>query len=137
VSAFLNFTFQDAVSKNMLTGTSRGTAGIARIKGNFGVNMYVKELFTFAVTNNWVGKRAVQSTNPYGAVDGYLLTNCTLTTERFFKNRVSASIAVRNLFNVKYLDPGFRTADGLIYSTVLEQPGINGLFKICLNLNNN
>lgn len=136
VSGFMNITFQDAVSKNMLTGASRGTPGIARIKGNFGISMFVKELFTFTVTNNWVGKREVQSTNPYGAVDGYFLTNCTLTTERFFKNRISAGIAVRNLFNVKYLDPGFRTADGSIYSTVLEQPGINGLFKICLNLNN-
>jgi len=136
VSGFLNFTFQDAVSKNLLTGLSRGTPTIARLKGNFGANFYVKELFTFAVSNNWVGKREVQSTNPNGPVDGYFLTNCSLTTERFFKNRISAGITVRNLFNVKYLDPGFRTADGFIYSTVLEQPGINGLFKICLNLNN-
>ena len=27
-------------------------------------------------------------------------------------------------------DTGFRTGDGLVYSTVLEQPGINGLFKV-------
>jgi outer membrane receptor for ferrienterochelin and colicins len=136
VSGFINFTYQDAVSKNMVTGTSRGTSAVAKLKSNFGVSLYVKELFTFAVTNNWVGKREVQITNPYGPVDGYFLTNCSLTTERFFKNRISASVTVRNLFNVKYLDPGFRSADGAIYSTVLEQPGINGLFKICLNLNN-
>jgi outer membrane receptor protein involved in Fe transport len=98
--------------------------------------MYVKELFTVAITNNWVGKRQVQGTNPYGPVDGYFLTNCTLNTERVFKNRISAGITVRNLFNVKYLDPGFRSADGFIYSTVLEQPGINALLKISVNLNN-
>lgn len=137
ISGFLNITYQDAISKNLLTGNGRSTPGIARIKSNFGISLYVKELFTFTVTNNWVGTRQVQSTNPYGPVDGYFLTNCTLGTERFFKNRISASIAVKNLFNVKYLDPGFRSADGSIYSTVLEQPGINGLFKICLNLNNN
>ncbi|MEP7236609.1 MAG: TonB-dependent receptor plug domain-containing protein [Ferruginibacter sp.] len=137
ISAFFNLTFQDALSKSLVSGLSRGTAGIARIKSNFGVSMYVKDLFTFSITNNWVGKRQVPGTDPYGPVAGYFLTNCTLSTDRFFKNRVSASIAVRNVFNVKYLDPGFRSADGFIYSTVLEQPGINGLVKICLNLNNN
>jgi outer membrane cobalamin receptor len=136
-SGFLNFTYQDGVSKNLVSGNSITTPNIARLKSNFGINLYVKELFTLALTNNWVGSRQVVSSNPYGPVAGYFLTNCTLGTERFFKNRVSASIAVQNIFNVKWLDPGFRSADGFIYSTVLEQPGINGLFKICLNLNNN
>jgi hypothetical protein len=38
------------------------------------------------------------------------------------------------VFDAKWLDPGFRTADGLLFSTVLEQPGINGLFKIGIKL---
>ena len=73
-------------------------------------------------------------TDPYGPVDGYILTNLVISTEKLFDKRVSASINIRNLFNVNYLDPGFRSADGFIYSTVLEQPGINGLFKIGVNL---
>lgn len=137
LSGFFNFTFQDAVAKNMITGNRFKTANIARFKGNAGLNLYVKELFTLGLTNNWVGRRKVVNTNPYGPVSGYLLTNCTLNTDRFFKKRVSVSLSVRNVFNVKWLDPGFRSADGFIYSTVLEQPGINGLLKFCLNLNNN
>jgi outer membrane receptor protein involved in Fe transport len=112
-------------------------AGVAKVKGNAGIDLRVKDLFTVDVRGNWVGERKSPATSPYGPVDGYFLTNCTVSTERFFKNRVSASISVRNLFNVKYLDPGFRSADGALYSTVLEQPGINGLFKITLNLDNN
>ncbi len=136
ISGFLNITCQDALGKNLVTGASRGTPGIARFKSNLGIDFHVKDLFTFDLTGNWVGKRQVPTTDPYGPVDGYFLANCSLSTEKFFNNRVSASITVRNFFNTKYLDPGFRTADGVLYSTVLEQPGINGLFKICLNLNN-
>jgi outer membrane receptor protein involved in Fe transport len=86
---------------------------------------------------NWVGKRQGQRTNPYGDISGYLLTNLAISTKPLFNNRITAGITVRNLFNTKWFDPGFRTADGFLYSTVLEQPGINGLFKICFNLNNN
>lgn len=137
VSGFINFTYQDAVSKNLVTGNTFKTPNIARFKSNVGLNMYVKDLFTFGLTNNWVGRRQVTRTNPYGPVAGYFLTNCTLSTDRFFRHRISAAITVRNVFNVTWLDPGFRSADGMIYSTVLEQPGINGLFKICIHLNNN
>jgi outer membrane cobalamin receptor len=135
VSAFANFTYQDAVGKNFATGVQRQVSGIARYKGNLGIDLRVKELFNFDVTGNWVGRRLVPNTDPYGPVQGYFLTNATLSTERFFHNRISASITVRNIFDVSYLDPGFRSADGAIYSTVLEQPGINGLLKICLHLN--
>lgn len=133
-SGFFNFTYQDAKGTNLVTGFSRTVPGVAKFKANLGIDFHVKELFTFNFTNNWVGVRQVPSTDPYGPVDGYLLTNCTLNTEKFFKDRISASFTVRNLFNVKYLDPGFRSADGFLYSTVVEQPGISGLFKICLNL---
>ncbi len=137
VSAFFNFTYQDARGKNLITGVSRKIPGVAKVKGNLGVDFRVKDLFNLDLTGNWVGQRRVPITDPYGPVDGYFLANIALTTERFFNNRVSVSIAVKNLFNAKYLDPGFRSADGAIYSTVLEQPRINGLFKICLHLNNN
>jgi outer membrane receptor protein involved in Fe transport len=55
-------------------------------------------------------------------------------TQKLFDRRISASIDVRNLFNAKWLDPGFRTADGLVYSTVLEQPGANGIIKLGITL---
>jgi outer membrane receptor for ferrienterochelin and colicins len=137
VSGFWNFTYQDSRGRNLATGLSRGLPGVAKFKGNIGFDFKVKDLFTLDLTGNWVGRRHVPVTDPYGPVAGYFLTNCSLSTERFFNNRISVSLVVRNLFNTRYLDPGFRAADGLIYSTVLEQPRINGLFRIALHLNNN
>ncbi|HMK05045.1 MAG TPA: TonB-dependent receptor, partial [Ferruginibacter sp.] len=137
VSGFFNFTYQDSRGKNLVTGFSRSVPGVAKLKANIGMDLKVKDLFTVDLTGNWVGKRQVPTTDLYGPVDGYFLANCALSTERFFNNRISVSLVVRNLFNARYLDPGFRSADGLIYSTVLEQPRINGLFKIALHLSNN
>jgi outer membrane receptor protein involved in Fe transport len=57
-----------------------------------------------------------------------------LTTKELFNKGITASLNIRNVFNTKWLDPGFRTADGFLFSTVLEQPGINGLFKIGIKL---
>jgi outer membrane cobalamin receptor len=134
VSGFLNFTFQYAWGKNLLTGYSTKLPGVADVKGNFGITAHAEDLFTISFTGNWVGPRHSQRANPYGDVEGYFLGNFAVNTTKLFKNRITASLIVRNIFNAKWLDPGFRTADGLLYSTVLEQPGINGLFKIGVSL---
>ena len=134
VSGFLNFTYQDAIGKNLITNLRRHVPGVAKVKGNAGVLVRVAELFNVNLVANWVGKRQVPLTDPYGPVDGYVLANLVFTTEKFFDRRVYASINIHNLFNTRFLDPGFRSADGLLYSTVLEQPGINGLFKIGVHL---
>lgn len=134
ISAFLNFTYQQTWGKNLVTGNSGKLPGMASVKGNAGITFDVESMFTVSVSGNWVGKRPAQRTNPYGPVKGYFLTNFHIRTQRFFRNLVTASLTVHNLFNVKWLDPGFRTADGNLYSTVLEQPGINGIFKISIDL---
>jgi outer membrane cobalamin receptor len=134
VSGFLNFTYQDAIGKNLITNIRRHVPGVAKVKGNAGVLVRVAELFNVNLVANWVGKRQVPLTDPYGPVDGYVLANLVFSTEKFFDRRVYASINIHNLFNTRFLDPGFRSADGLLYSTVLEQPGINGLFKIGVHL---
>jgi len=133
-SGFFNFTYISDIGENYLTSVKRTIPGISKIKGNLGITTHVKEIFSFNFTANYVGKRNTPVTDPYGPVKGYLLGNITLTTDKFFDKRVSASIGVRNLFNTTYLDPGFRAADGAIYSTVLEQPGINGLVKFTISL---
>jgi len=135
-SSFFNFTYQDAMGKNLVSGAQGPLPGIAKFKANLGFDIRVKDVFTVGFTNNWVGKRDVPRTDPYGPVDGYFISNISLSSEKFFKNRVSAGFTLRNLFNVKYLDPGIRSADGFIYSTVLEQQGINGLLKIKVDLKN-
>lgn len=134
VSGFVNLTYMHTWGKNLVTGVSNKLPAIASIKGNAGVTIHVQDLFTISLSENYVGKRPVQRTNPYGPVKGYLLTNGVISTGKIFKEKITASLNIHNVFNVKWLDPGFRTADGLLYATVLEQPGINGLFKIGISL---
>jgi outer membrane cobalamin receptor len=134
VTGFINFTYQDAKFKNLLTGNSGKLPGVAKIKGNAGITFHVEDLFAIHLSENWVGKRTSPRTDPYGPVKGYCLTNFVISSNKLFNRKVTVSFNIRNLFNVKWLDPGFRTADGFLYSTVLEQPGINGLFKIGINL---
>jgi outer membrane cobalamin receptor len=134
VTGFLNFTYQYPWGKNLITNNSRVLPGVARVKGNAGLAVHVAELFTVSLSGNWVGQRLSPRTSPYGNVKGYFLANCVISTEELFNKGITASINIRNLFNTKWLDPGFRTADGLLFSTVLEQPGINGLFKIGIKL---
>lgn len=131
-SSFVNFTYQEATGKNVFTGRSGSVPGIAKWKGNAGASFTVNDFFTFSVTGNWVGARKAPATSPYGEVPGYFLTGVSLNTRKLFDGRVGAGINVQNLMNVKWLDPGFRTADGFLFSTVLEQPGRTGLLKFSL-----
>jgi len=133
ISGFLNFTYQDSKGKNLITHNSGKVPGVAKVKGNAGITVHLEDLFTISLGENWVGTRPVPRTSPYGPVKGYFLTNCVISTGKLFKNKITASLNIHNVFDVKWLDPGFRTADGFLYSTVLEQPGINGLFKIGIN----
>lgn len=133
-SAFANFTFQDAKGENFVTHTSGQLPGVAKFKANAGLTFHVEDLFTLNIIENWIGKRQSPRTDPYGPVDGYFLTNVVISTKELFGKGITASVNVRNVFNTKWLDPGFRTADGYLFSTVLEQPGINGLFKIGIKI---
>ncbi len=134
ISGFVNFTWQNAMGENLITHNSGEVPGVAKIKGNAGVTLHVEDIFIITLSGNWIGTRQVPRTDPYGPVKGYFLVNWVVSTGKLFKSGVTASLNIHNLFNTKWLDPGFRTADGLLYSTVLEQPGINGLFKIGINL---
>ncbi|MFT3933648.1 MAG: TonB-dependent receptor [Chitinophagaceae bacterium] len=134
INAFINFTTQDARSKNLITSYEGPTSGVAKFKGNAGITFKAAQLLAFSLSGNWIGKRSSPRTDPYGPVAGYFLTNITISTQPLLKQKITASIAVHNLFNTHWLDPGFRTADGSVYATVLEQPGINGIFKIGISL---
>lgn len=134
ISGFMNLTYQHAWGKNLVSGLSGRLAGVAGLKGNAGLTMHLEDFLIVNLSGNWVGDRRTPRTDPYGTVKGYFLTNFVVSTGKLFKERITASLAIHNVFNTKWLDPGFRTADGLVYSTVLEQPGINGLFKIGISL---
>ncbi|HEU5364311.1 MAG TPA: TonB-dependent receptor [Hanamia sp.] len=134
VTGFANFTFQDAKGEITTLHISGQLPCIPKFKGNAGLTFDIENLFTVNIIENWVGKRRVPRTDPYGPVPGYFLTNCVISTKELFNKGITASLNVRNVFNTKWLDPGFRTADGFLFSTVLEQPGINGIFKIGIKL---
>jgi outer membrane receptor for ferrienterochelin and colicins len=128
VTVFANFTYQEGT----LDKGDKIVAmpNIARVKGNIGTSVYIARLFTVNLICNWVGERSVPESNPLGKVNGYFITNMAITTKKLFNDHVSASLNIRNLFNQTYYDPGANSAEGNLFSTVLEQPGINGLFKI-------
>ncbi|MEP6584015.1 MAG: TonB-dependent receptor plug domain-containing protein [Ginsengibacter sp.] len=134
ISAFVNITYQYAWGKNLITGLARKLPGVATIKGNAGMTIHVDDLFTISLSGNWIGNRPVPKTDPYGPVPGYFLTNFVVTTGKLFNKGITASLNIHNVFDTKWLDPGFRSADGYLFSTVLEQPGVNGLFKIGITL---
>jgi outer membrane receptor for ferrienterochelin and colicins len=134
ITGFVNFTYQDPRWKNLLTDKTGLLPGVAKFKGNAGLTILVKDMFILTLSENWVGKRQVPSTDPYGPVAGYFLTNCVISTKELFNAGITASLNIHNVFNANWLDPGIRTADGLLFSTVLEQPGTNGIFKIGIKL---
>jgi outer membrane receptor for ferrienterochelin and colicins len=138
VSSFANFTYQ-AGEQNDTSGAEFSIPNLPELKANAGITYSVADYFTVTLIGNWVGERKLPLSNAYGAthgfmLDGYTTGNLVLTTRKFYQNRVSASINIQNAFNTKYLDPGIRTADGGLYSTVMEQPGRWMLFKIKVNL---
>jgi len=129
---FLNFTYQEGRQNN---GTIESAIpNIAKVKGNIGFSIHLAELLNISLIGNWVGDRSVPSTNPLGKVKGYFIPNLVISTNKLFDNRVSASLNIRNLFNQTYYDPGIRAAGGNFLGTVMEQPGINGLFKLSVSL---
>ncbi|HVX28209.1 MAG TPA: TonB-dependent receptor [Parafilimonas sp.] len=132
ISGFANFTYQHTWFKNLENGNSGRIAGVAAVKGNVGFTAHINDLFILTVSGNWVGKRNTPATDPLGSVKGYFLTNCVISTRELFNNRITVSLNVHNIFNTKWFDPGFRTADGFLYATILEQPGMNGLIKAAI-----
>ena len=133
LSGFVNFTIQDATGMNKTTNRVGDIPGIAKFKGNIGMSFNVQDLFNLSLTGNLVGDRRAPLTSPYGSVDGYFLTHLNFKTRKLFNDRVSASLNINNLFNTKWLDPGFRTADGFLFSTVLEQPGRSAMLKVAVS----
>lgn len=133
-NAAFNFTLQDARGKNYITGFSGKIPGVASFKANGGVTHWIKKFFQINIRGNYVGMRRTPRTDPYRKVSGYFLTNVAVSSGSAFSEIVTASFSLQNLFNVKWFDPGFRTADGYLFSTVLEQPGINGLVKLSVKL---
>ena len=134
-SGFFNVTWQDAEGENLITNVKRSVSAIAKIKGNAGITAHLPDdLLSISILGNYVGERPSPMTDPNGPVAGYFLTNCTINTGKILHSGVSAGFEIRNVFNTTWYDPGFRTADGLVFSTLLEQPGRTFIIKASIDL---
>ena len=71
ITGYANFTYTKAIGRNYLTGFEREVSGIAKVKGNIGLLFRKPELGSLHISGNWVGKRNVPNTDPYGPVAGY------------------------------------------------------------------
>jgi outer membrane receptor for ferrienterochelin and colicins len=139
LSSFVNYTYQHGRQEDTKTHETFDIPNLPEMKANAGITYNVADYLIVTGIVNWIGERNLPHTNPYGigrgyVMDGYFLGNLVLTTKKFYQNRVSASVNIQNVFNEGYFDPGVRTADGILYSTVLEQPGRTLLLKITVNL---
>ena len=132
IVGFANFSFQDDAQNNL--GVEFDIPNIARVKGNIGLTASIPGLMAVTAIGNWVGRRDTPATNPLGAVNPYFITNLAVATESFFGGRVRLNLAIQNLFDQEYNDPGIRSGNGQrFYATVHEQPGLQARIKVILN----
>ncbi len=129
---FANFTLQDGWQRD--SSRSYEMPNVAHVKGNLGATLRIPDLFSVYLVNNWVGERNTAPTNPDGEVPGYLVTNLALFADHFPVEAVGLLLRVDNLFDLRYVDPGIRSADASYYSTTLEQPGRTAYVKMILTL---
>jgi len=133
LKGFANFSFQEGEQQNVGSEAFR-IPNIASVKGNFGITYRFPELLNIYLSANWVGRRSVPKSNPLGGIPAYMVINFSLTSKRFFNNRISTGIVVENLLNTTYFDPGIRSASGsFIWSTIHEQPGTNVRLRLSLH----
>ncbi|MFC2151923.1 TonB-dependent receptor plug domain-containing protein [Bacteroidota bacterium] len=131
-SCFLNFTWQDATySEN---NVSNEIPNISNYKGNIGFRYQLIDLLIFSFTENIVGDRSTSITNPYTKIDGYYISNLSITSKNLFNNHIAVSVLIKNLFDQEYVDPGIRAATGEYYGTRHVQPGRNTYIKLTLSL---
>ena len=82
LTGYANFTYQDAMGKNLATGVSGRVPDVARVKGNAGVTFHLNTSLYLTLAENRVGQRISPRTDPYGPVAGYALTNFTFGTRK-------------------------------------------------------
>ena len=129
---FGNYSFQDAAQSDGTQETE--IANIADHKANLGLRFSVADLMGVSLIGNWVGDRSVAASNPLGSVDGFFLTNLSITTRPVFNDKVRVNLKVENLFNETWFDPGIRGANGGRFGTVHDQPGLDASLSVAISL---
>jgi outer membrane receptor for ferrienterochelin and colicins len=129
---FANFTYQHAEQND---GTSTySVPNVARVKGNVGATARFPQLFSLYLAGNWVGPRTTAPANPDEEIPGYFVTNAALYAKELPVEDLGLLVTVNNLLDVKYVDPGIRSANGSYYGTRHVQPGRSAFVKLILSL---
>lgn len=123
-----NYSYQDARQNN---GDGYFTvANIARHKANLGIDWSLGNGYHLHWMTNWVGRRKTVATNPLDSVPSYAASHLALQTGSFLDGHLNVHLRVNNVFNERYVDPGHRSANGIQYSPVSEQPGRHVLVQL-------
>lgn len=116
-----NYSYQEAEQDNGEGYTHIGNA--PRHKANVAFDWDIYQGYHLHLMNNWVGRRTTVETNPVDEVSSYVVSHIALQTPDYFNGQLNFNLRVNNIFDREYVDPGHRSANGIQYSTVSEQPG--------------
>lgn len=121
--AYASYTYTDPFN----TGQDVPIGDIARHKLNSSLTTPVGRRLRFHLRGNYVGtKRTGAGTdvasNPLRRIDSYVVADTALTYEDLLPGW-SLQLAVDNLFDESYRDPGVRAADGVLFASAIPQPG--------------
>jgi outer membrane receptor protein involved in Fe transport len=102
-------------------------ADIASHRANLGANAALFGGLRADLRLQYVGPRrtgagTTNPTNPVPRLSSSLVANATLTYQTRLPG-TKVQLAVDNLFDKRYSDPGVRTADGGFYAATIPQPG--------------
>lgn len=121
--AYANYTYTDPFN----TELEVPIGDIARHKLNLGFTTPVGRRLRFHLRGNYVGAKRTgagtdASSNPLRQIGSYVVADTALTYEDLLPGW-SLQLAVDNLFDERYLDPGIRAADGVTFAAAIPQPG--------------
>jgi len=120
-SAYANYTFTHPWN----TKDDVRIGDIASHRINIGTNALLYDHFNLNVRLNYVGDRktGVGTTvrdNPRNKINSYTLLNGAVTYQNLYPG-LTLQLAIDNLTDTEYFDPGVRSADGDYYASELPQ----------------
>ncbi len=117
--------------------TGRSTGDIAPLKANAGWNALFRRTWGVSLRAHYVAKRDTvtqyfvppASYFSLKSVDAYFTGDLTLSARDLLPG-FEVSLALFNIANETYYDPGLREADGKKYNGAILQPGANGVLSV-------
>lgn len=138
---YMNFTYTDPKNNILkdgeLTNTYQRIGDIASFHFNSGVNASYFDHLNISLRMNYIGKRPVGSSTSVGSNPGDFPATVLFNSSVMYKEilpGLNAQLIVNNLFDLKYSDPGIRSADGDFYSYRTPQRGRNFLIRLIYEL---